>query len=309
MGGNRKGLARETRGHGYTIRKIKILPSHEYEFVRKSVGKPMKVAAVQMEPRLYKEERILEKVCDFLKIAVSEGASLVVFPELCLTGLMKATSETVPGPSTEALATEAKEYGVYIVAGLLEKYKEKFYNTAVLIGPSGIIGKYRKIHPWYPSEDIIPVEPGDLGYPVFTTSIGKIGMMICYDAWFPEPARVLAIKGAEIIAIPTHTGLYSMFDYILRTRALENHVWIVASNAVAIIEEEGMAWRIVGKSQVVSIFGEVLAEASSEKEEIINAEIDARAATHDKQLLPGTTWEKSDLFRARKQKTYDVINE
>jgi N-carbamoylputrescine amidase len=289
------------------MRKIKLLPTREYEYARKPVGELVKVAAVQIEPRLDEEDRILKKVCDLLKSAVAEEASLVVFPELALTGLMRATAETVPGSSTEVLATKAKEYGVYVVVGLLEKYKEKFYNTAVLIGPGGIVGKYRKIHPWYPSEDEIPVEPGDLGYPVFITNIGKIGMMICYDSWFPEPARVLALKGAEIIAVPTCTGLHSEFDYIFRARALENHVWMVGANGIATLEEKGIAWRIVGRSQIVSVFGEVLAEASSEKEETIYAGIDVRAATHNKQLLPGTRWGKSDLFWARKSKTYDLI--
>jgi len=291
----------------HTMRKTKILPTREYEYSRKPIGEFVKVAAVQIEPRLDDKDRILKKVCDFLKFAAAGGASLVIFPELALTGLMRDTSESVPGPSTEVLATRAKKYGVYVVAGLLEKDKDKFYNTAVLIGPSGIVGKYRKIHPWYPSEDEIPVEPGNLGYPVFTTNIGKIGIIICYDAWFPEPARVLALKGAEIIAVPTHTGLHSAFDYIFRTRALENHVWIIGANGIATFEKEGIAWRIVGRSQIVSVFGEVLAEASSEKEEIIYAGIDVRAATHNKQLLPGTKWGKSDLFWARKPKTYDLI--
>jgi len=289
------------------MRKIKLLPTREYEYVRKPVGELVKVAAVQIEPRLYEEDRILKKVCDLLKSAAAEEASLVVFPELALSGLMRATSETVPGPSTEVLVAKAKEYGFYVVVGLLERCKEKFYNTAVLIGPDGIVGKYRKIHPWYPSEDEIPVEPGDLGYPVFTTNIGKIGMMICYDSWFPEPARVLALKGAEIIAVPTYTGLHSEFDYIFRARALENHVWIVGANGIATLEEKGIAWRIVGRSQIVSIFGEVLAEASSEKEETIYAKIDTRAATCNKQLLPGAIWKKSDLFWARKPETYDII--
>jgi len=289
------------------MRKIRILPTREHEYTRKPVGELVKVAAVQIEPRLDEEDRILEKICNLIKSTAAEGASLIVFPELSLTGLMKTTSEIVPGPSTEVLATIAKEVGVYVVIGLLEKHKEKFYNTALLIGPSGIVGKYRKIHPWYPSEDQIPVEPGDVGYPVFKTNIGNIGMMVCYDAWFPEPARVLALKGAEIIAVPSITGLHSAFDYILRTRALENHVWIVGANGIAALEEEGIVWRVIGRSQIVSIFGEVLAEASSEREETIYATIDVNAATLNKQLLPGSEWKKSDLFWARKPKTYDII--
>jgi len=291
---------------------IKTYPTREYEYPRTLVGELVKVAAVQIEPRLTEKNGTLEKFYRCLESAAGKGASLVVFPELSLTGLLKATAETVPGPSTEALAIKAREHGVYAVIGMLEKYKEKFYNTAVLIGPSGIIGKYRKIHPWYPSESLIPVQSGDLGYPVFSTDIGKIGMMICYDAWFPEPARALALGGAEIIAFPTHTGLHSCFDYILRTRALENHVWIAGANGVGAFTinsaETAIVDIIVGRSQIVSIFGQVLAEASSHNEEIIYASIDVKAATHDKQLLPGDEWgEKADLFWARKPETYGVV--
>lgn len=290
------------------LRKIRVIPTYEYEFTRKTIGDLVKVAAVQMEPKLDKKDQNLEKICDFIKSAADEGASLVVFPELSLTGLIRTMAETVPGPSTNVLTTESKKHNMHIVVGLLEKCNKKFYNSSVLIGPNGIIGKYRKIHPWYPSEDSVPVNSGDLGYPVFTTNIGKVGMMICYDAWFPEPARVLALKGAEIIAIPLHTGLNSAFDYILRTRALENHVWIIAANATVTLEEKGIGWRIIGRSQIISIVGEVLAEASEENEEIIYAKIDVKAATSDKQLLPGTEWKKTDLFWARKPENYSIIS-
>jgi len=289
------------------MRRINILPTREHEYTREPSGEFSKVAAVQTEPRLDEEDQILEKIRNLTISAAAKGASLIVFPELSLTGLMKTTAEIVPGPSTKALAATAKKLGVYVVAGLLEKCNKKFYNTAVLFGPGGIVGKYRKIHPWYPSEAQVPVQPGDDGYPVFNTNIGRIGMMICYDAWFPEPARVMALKGAEIIVVPTITGLHSAFDYILKTRALENHVWIVAANGIATLEDKGVAWKVIGRSQIVSISGEVLAEASCEKEETIYARIDVKAASQNKQLLPGSEWTKSDLFAARKPKTYDLI--
>ena len=281
-----------------------MFPSREYEHPRKLVGTTVKVAAGQIDTSTPPK---LEKVYDLLESIALSGASLVVFPELCLTGLNKNLSETVPGPSTEALAAKAKELGIFVVVGLLEKHRQKFYNTAVLIGPEGIAGKYRKIHPWYPSEYPVPVEWGDLGYPVFNTNIGKIGMLICYDVWFPEPARILALQGAEIIAVPIKASLRSAFDYILRTRALENHVWIVGANGIAVAEAGGMAWKITGLSQIVSVYGEVLAQAGSEKEETIYADIDVKAATHDKQLLPGAEWEKTDLFWERKPETYHII--
>lgn len=288
------------------VRRIEILSTHEYEYARERVGEVVKVAAVQMEPRM-DEDGTLKKICEHLKSAAEKGALLVVFPELSLTGLMKTAAETIPGPSTETLAIEARKFGVYVVVGLLERYKEKIYNTAVLLGPTGIVGKYRKVHPWYPTEYEVPVEPGDLGYPVFATGIGRVGMLICYDAWFPEPSRVLALKGAEIIALPTRTGLHSASDHILRTRALENHVWIVGANVTGTFEEKEVAWTYVGRSQIVSVFGEVLAEAREGEEETIYATIDVKAATLNKQLLPGSEWKKSDLFWARKPQTYKTI--
>lgn len=286
------------------MKRVEILPSREYEHPRRLIGKVIKVAAAQIDTRTPAKP---EKICGILDSAAEKDAALVVFPELCLTGLDKNLSETVPGPSLETVAAKTKELGVYTVVGLLESYRQKFYNTAVLIGPKGLVGKYRKIHPWHPSEDLLPVEIGDLGYPVFDTSIGKIGILICYDTWFPEPSRISTLKGAEIIAVPIQAALRSLFDYILRTRALENHVWIVGANGVATHKASGLVWKTTGLSQIVSPYGETLAQADAEKEETIFASIDVKAASHDKQLLPGSLWKKADLFWARRPETYERI--
>ena len=126
----------------------------------------VKVAAVQMEPRINDKEGNISKAMAAIDEATNAGARLVVFPECALTAYAFADSEetsraaeSVPGPATEKLAQKARGKGVYIAAGLVESQESFFYNTAVLVGPEGFIGKYRKIHPWYPAEEKWPVTP------------------------------------------------------------------------------------------------------------------------------------------------------
>lgn len=274
----------------------------------------IKVAAVQMEPKIFDKEGNLNKILQFVDEAAGNGAKLIVFPECALTGYVflnrtetEKVAETIPGPSTYKLIEKAKEHNVYIVVGLVEKDGDKFYNAAILVGPEGYIGKYRKVHPWWPAESAWPVTAGDLGFPVYSTAIGKIGMMICYDAWFPEPARCLALGGADIIAFLTNAvGVpagFACFDHILQTRAIENHVWIVGADRIGVERDVPFA----GRSQIVDIYGDVIVEASLDKEEIIYTTIDVKAATETKQLVPGL--EKSDLFWARKPASYAIIYE
>lgn len=274
----------------------------------------IKVAAVQMEPKLLDKEANLKKILAYIDEAAAKGAKLIVFPECALTGYVlrgkeetAKVAETIPGPSTDIIAEKAAARGVYIVLGMVEVYGINFYNAAVLIGPEGVIGKYRKNHPWYGAEADWPVTAGDLGYPVFETAIGNIGMMICYDAWFPEPARILALGGADIIAFPTNAVAvpagFAAFDHILQTRAIENHVWVIAADRIGVEREIPFA----GRSQIIDIYGDVMVEASPDKEEIIYAIIHPKAATRDKMLVPGLP--ASDLWWARRPATYKAIVE
>jgi predicted amidohydrolase len=133
-------------------------------------------------------------------------------------------AEPIPGPSTDFFAELAKRHSLYIVAGLLERDRHLIYNVAVLLGPEGeIVGKYRKT--------CLPRGEADGGvtpgseYPVFQTRFGKVGMMVCYDAFFPEVARQLTIKGAEVIALP----VWGCNPLLAAARACENHVYVVSS--------------------------------------------------------------------------------
>ena len=133
--------------------------------------------------------------------------------------------EAVPGPTTEALGVAAKSLNCYLVAGIFERVRSIVYNTAVLIGRQGeIVGTYRKTH--LPREEVeAGLTPGD-SYPVFQTDFGKVGLLICWDAQFPEPARAMALRGAELLLLPIWGGS----ELLVRARAMENHVFLVSSS-------------------------------------------------------------------------------
>jgi predicted amidohydrolase len=185
--------------------------------------------------------------------AAGQKADLVVLPEtLTATGnglSYLQVAEPIPGPSTVYLGELAKAHGLHLVAGLVERERHLIYNTGVLIGPDGaLIGKYRKVT--LPRTEIESgVTPGT-EYPVFDTKLGRIGMMICYDGFFPEPARQLSIRGAEIIAFPV-AGCNPL---LAAARACENHVFLVSSTYC----DTSLNWMI---SAVYDREGRVLAQA------------------------------------------------
>ena len=186
--------------------------------------------------------------------AAEKKANLVVLPEtLTATGnglSYLQAAEPIPGPSTVYFGGLAKTHGLHLVAGLVERERHLVYNTAVLIGPDGaFIGKYRKVT--LPRTEIeAGVTPGT-EYPVFETKLGRIGMMICYDGFFPEPARQLGIRGAEIIAFPV-AGCNPL---LAAARACENHVFLVSSTYC----DTSLNWMI---SAVYDREGRVLAQAT-----------------------------------------------
>jgi predicted amidohydrolase len=185
--------------------------------------------------------------------AAEKRADLVVLPEtLTATGnglSYLQAAEPVPGPSTAYFGELAKMHGLHLVAGIVERERHLVFNTAVLIGPDGaLVGKYRKVA--LPRTEIeAGVTPGT-EYPVFDTKLGRIGLMICYDGFFPEPARQLSIRGAEIIAFPV-AGCNPL---LAAARACENHVFLVSSTYC----DTSLNWMI---SAVYDREGRVLAQA------------------------------------------------
>lgn len=185
---------------------------------------------------------------------------------------------------------------MFIVAGTAEKdEKGNLYNSAVLVGPVGwgYIGKYRKIHLF--NREKLFFRPGNLGFHVFNIGIAKVGVMICFDWFFPESARTLALKGADVIAHPSNL----VMPYAPRAmpiRALENRVYTITANRIG--EEFGL--RFIGKSTIASPRAEVLAMGSEDKEEVGVVEIDLSLA-RDKRIN-----EMNDIFKDRRPQYYTL---
>jgi predicted amidohydrolase len=250
------------------------------------------VAGVQFNPQigLVRENRV--RILSLMDEVAGQGAKLVVFPECALSGYVfddideaRQASEPVPGPATEAISATCKELDAYAIVGLLEEAGEDVYNSAVLCGPEGLIGVYRKTHlPFLGVDKLTALGPDP--YRVYETGIGRIGMIICYDMRFPEPARCLALDGADIIAILTNwpTGADTSPDFVAQARAVENRVFIVAVNRAG--TERGTAF--IGKSQIVAPSGQRLAMAQTTGETIIMASFDPTSARQKRLVIePG----------------------
>jgi len=270
----------------------------------------VKIAAVQMNPQITKNRENLDKILLKTKTAAQNGADLIAFPECALTGYVFSSreeavpfTESIPGTSTDRLAACCQELGVHVIVGLLEKDADKCYNAAVLIGPEGLVGKYRKNHLPFLGIDRF-IDLGDGPFQVYQTPIGNIGIHICYDCNFPESARVMALLGADIIVLPTNwpEGREKVVKYLINTRAYENRVNFVAVDRVG--NERGT--KFIGRSKIISASGDALAEASSEDEEIIYAEVSLTEARQKHVVFKPGEFEM-DLIRHRRPELYSEI--
>jgi len=191
-------------------------------------ARPVRVASINLRPRdTHSAEQSVNEFLDVIRKSVS-GADVILLPEgITVVGTGKHYSdvaESIPGPTTERLAKVAREKNAYVVAGIFEREGAAIYNTAVLIDRTGrFIGKYRKVY--LPREEIeAGLTPGN-DYPVFRTDFGKVGMMICWDLQYADPARALVLRGAEIILMPIWGGN----ETLAKARAIENQVFLVSS--------------------------------------------------------------------------------
>ncbi|TAM82247.1 MAG: carbon-nitrogen hydrolase family protein [Acidobacteria bacterium] len=271
----------------------------------------MKVAAVQMDVKILEKERNLARVLEHLDRAAREGAKLVVFPECALSGYCftsreeaQPAAEPIPGPSTEKLAAAAKRLGVSIVVGMLEHAGQHLYNVAAVITPEGIQGVYRKLHLPYLGIDRYN-GLGDVPFTVFQAGQAKIGVNICYDCSFPESGRVLKLKGAQILVIPTNWPMGSdTWAHIPKVRAIENHMYVVAADRVG--EERGV--RFAGHSQIIDVTGVALVEAGEIEEAILYADIEPKCADMNRVVRIAGEWEY-DRIAARRPEMYGPITQ
>lgn len=278
---------------------------------------PVRVAVIQFDPQVGLEnlESNAAAVRKRLDQAVKERANLIVLPELASTGYSFesreeafAHAETVPdGHTVRGWAAYAREHQVYIVGCLVEVEGNRLFDTAVLVGPDGFVGKYRKTHLW--NEEKLFFTPGDLGFRVFDTRIGRIGLLICWDVWFPETARIVSQLGADIICIPTGwvwtpSPLYDssgtcMAAYLTMTAAHANNVFIATADRIG--TERGTGF--MGYSLIAGTNGWPIGRIAGPSEDtVLYADIDlvhARSAPIWNQL--------NDLQRDRRTDLYDEL--
>ena len=242
--------------------------------------KEFRMAIAQFPCKIGDKTSNIKKMEDFARYARDQKASIIVFPEMSLTGyttrdLTFDLAEEVPGVSTARIAEIAEETGLYIIHGMPErsaKGEAILYNTAVLTGPEGFIGKYRKMY--LPTHSVFEEKryfrPG-YQMPVFETELGKVGIMICYDIFFPETARALRLQGAKIVicisASPATRRTY--FEALTVARAIENTCFLAYVNLVGI--EDGL--QFWGGSRLVGPNGTLIAQAKYDEEDISIGEV------------------------------------
>ncbi|MEW6571161.1 MAG: nitrilase-related carbon-nitrogen hydrolase [Nitrospirota bacterium] len=238
----------------------------------------IKIGFHQFHPLFGKKDENLNLV--FTQIKDSD-ADLLVLPEFFATGYqfiskeeVAELSERIPeGQTTELLSELSRQKEFYIVAGLPERDGERFFNSAVFAGPAGFMGVYRKTHLFF--EEKLYFTPGDTGFRVWDTPVGRIGIMICFDWFFPESMRTLALMGAEIVAHPSNLVL-PYCPAAMPVRCLENRVFSITANRIGeeCRKEDNNPLRFIGQSLIASPEGEVIVKASENKEELRIVDID-----------------------------------
>jgi N-carbamoylputrescine amidase len=274
---------------------------------------PVRVACIQMEPRVgHLEANIADSVAR-IDAAAAGGAKLMVLPELASSGYVFETraeayalAEEIPnGPACRAWTDAARRHGCWIVAGIAERVGQRLYNAAVLIGPDGHVGTFRKMHLW--AAENLFFEPGDLGFPVYSTPIGRIGMLICYDGWFPEAYRLCALQGADIVCVPTNwvpipgqaPDQPAMANVLAMGAAHVNSVFVAAADRVG--TERGQPF--LGCSLILSYTGwPVAGPASRTEPETLFADLNLSEARRKR------NWNDfNQILRDRRTDTYDAM--
>jgi predicted amidohydrolase len=264
-------------------------------------GAIMNVGFFQFAPQFGETQRNLESIVQAID---SFQGHLLVFPEFALSGYQFLSkeeawelAEDVPsGKACQQMEQAIRGRELYVVVGLAERDQDCLYNSAVLIGPKGYIGTYRKTHLFF--EETLWFSPGNTGFPVWDIGMAKIGLLVCFDWFYPEAARTLALKGADILCHPSNLVLPYCPDAMV-TRCLENHVFAITANRVG-REQRGdkSALSFIGLSEIVAPNGQIVHRASQNEPELFTYDIDVTQA-RNKRINP-----YNDLLKDRQPQWY-----
>jgi predicted amidohydrolase len=258
----------------------------------------MRIALVQTRPVFGDVAGNIDRALDMMS---DHEAELFVLPELFNTGYvfadeqeLRQLAEPIDGYTTLRMLKCARSKQCYIVFGLAE-VDGSLYNSCALVGPDGLVGRYRKVHLF--ARENTMFTPGNLGFPVFDMPFGKLGLMICFDWIYPEAARSLALSGAQLIAHPSNLVLPHCPDSMI-IRCLENRIFAATTNRVGRENRHGVDLRFIGKSEVVSPEGQILVRMSEDETGVRVVEVDLTMAL-DKRI---TEW--NDIFAGRRKDQY-----
>ena len=275
--------------------------------------KQINVALAQMNPKIGDKTHNIDRMKKNIEEAKKRGANIIIFPELSLTGymvrdLVYELAEPIPGPSVKLLEEIAKKESIYVVFGMVEqseKARAVLHNTAVLLGPEGFIGKYQKLH--LPTHSVFEEKRYfRLGYqtPVFETSIGKLGLMVCYDVFFPEISRLLRLKGAELIicisASPARRRRF--FEVLTTARAIENTVFLAYVNLVGV--EDGL--QFWGGSRLIAPNGSIIKQAKYDDEDLVIGSINHVDSQRTEIFVPTLRDLRPELFSSLREQAENL---
>jgi predicted amidohydrolase len=266
------------------------------------VPRPSRItlAVCQYAPQVGELESNAALGSEWIGRAAAAGANLIVLPELAASGYVFASSEEAErssqpaagGPTLTRWIEACHRDGVWVVAGFAESTPRGRFNSAALLGPDGVVGVYRKAHLFFDEKSYF--EPGEGGFPVFDLPLGRVGLLICYDVWFPEAARVLALAGADIVCIPTNWVAnfrrqvldergWTMGNYACVAIATQNQVFVAAADRIG--TERGIEF--VGCSCIVGPDGWMLTGPAARSDEaLLVADLDLGRAVAARQRTP-----------------------
>jgi len=272
------------------------------------------IALGQISSRVGDKKYNLETMKRIIKTAKKRGADLTAFPELALTGYVVRDrayelAEPVPaGPSVRQIEDIARKENIHIILGMIErsaKASAVLHNTALLIGPKGFIGKYQKMY--LPTHSMFEEKryfrPG-YQTPVFDTQIGKIGMIICYDVYFPEVTRVLSLKGAKLIVCISASPSVrrGFFETLTAARAIENTIFVAFVNLAGI--EDGL--QFWGGSRIIAPSGNLISQARYDEDDLITAKISYSDLTRVQAWVPTLRDLRPEIFSSLREEAENL---